>query len=172
VFVEHKKGERWQARRWEKYFQPGKPYLDGYEAQFMAPAAVIKALESGRIMAEFRGVTPSQRDQLAETAGDRITTTESPWLSNLLVVFNTNKKPFEDARVRRALSLAIDRWGAAERLQGTTFLKYVGGLCVQAPIWRCQKRSSRHCRVSRAILSQRAPRRNNSSPKPVSTSSR
>src|SRR5213076_2003059 len=38
--------------------QPGKPYLDGYEAQFMAPAAVMKALESGRIMAEFRGVTP------------------------------------------------------------------------------------------------------------------
>jgi peptide/nickel transport system substrate-binding protein len=26
------------------------------------------------------------------------------------------------------LSLAIDRWGAAERLQGSTFLKYVGGL--------------------------------------------
>jgi peptide/nickel transport system substrate-binding protein len=128
VFVDHKKGERWQARRWEKYFQPGKPYLDGYEAQFMPPSAVMKALESGRIMAEFRGVTPTQRDQLAETAGDRITTSESPWLSNLLVVFNTNRKPFDDARVRRALSLAIDRWGAAERLQGSTFLKYVGGL--------------------------------------------
>jgi len=128
VFVEHKKGESWQARRWEKYFHPGKPYLDGYEARFMAPPAVMKALESGRIMAEFRGVTPSQRDQLAETLGDRITTSESPWLSNLLVVFDTNRKPFDDARVRRALSLAIDRWGAAERLQGSTFLKYVGGL--------------------------------------------
>jgi peptide/nickel transport system substrate-binding protein len=79
-------------------------------------------------MAEFRGVTPTQRDQLAETLGDRIATSESPWLSNLLVVFNTNKKPFDDPRVRRALSLAIDRWGAAERLQGSTFLKYVGGL--------------------------------------------
>ena len=128
VFVEHKKGESWQGRRWEKYFQPGKPYLDGYRADFMPPPAVIKALESGRIMAEFRGVTPTQRDQLAETLGDRIATTESPWLSNLLVVFNTGKTPFDDARVRRALSLAIDRWGAAERLQGSTFLKYVGGL--------------------------------------------
>ena len=31
-------------------------------------------------------------------------------------------------RVRRALSLAIDRWGAAAKLQNTTFLKYVGGI--------------------------------------------
>jgi len=128
VFVEHKKGESWQGKRWDKYFQPGKPYLDGYQVDFIAPPAVMKAYESGRILAEFRGVTPSQRDQLVEVLGDRITTTESPWLSNLLVVFNTNKKPFDDPRVRRALSLAIDRWGAAERLQGSTFLKYVGGL--------------------------------------------
>jgi peptide/nickel transport system substrate-binding protein len=128
TFVEHKKGESWTGRRWEKYIQPGKPYLDGYQVDFMPGPAVIKAYESGRIMAEFRGVTPSQRDQLAESLGDRIATSESPWLSNLLVVFNTNKKPFDDARVRRALSLAIDRWGAAERLQGSTFLKYVGGL--------------------------------------------
>jgi peptide/nickel transport system substrate-binding protein len=128
VFVEHKKGESWTGRRWDKYFQPGKPYLDGYETLFMPAAAVIKAYESGRIMAEFRGVTPTQRDELTEKLGDRIATSESPWLSNLLVVFNTNKKPFDDPRVRRALSLAIDRWGAAERLQGSTFLKYVGGL--------------------------------------------
>jgi peptide/nickel transport system substrate-binding protein len=128
VFVEHKKGESWRGRRWEKYFQPGKPYLDGYQADFMPAPAVMKAYESGRIMAEFRGVTPIQRDELTEKLGDHIATSESPWLSNLLVVFNTGKKPFDDARVRRALSLALDRWDAAERLQSSTFLKYVGGL--------------------------------------------
>lgn len=128
VFVEHKAGAYWRARRWDKYFLPGKPYLDGYEALFMPPGDVVKAYESGRIMAEFRGVSPPQRDALVEALGDRVKVSESPWLSELLVVFNTQKPPFNDARVRRALSLAIDRWSAAQQLQGSTFLKYVGGI--------------------------------------------
>ena len=128
TFVEHVKGKYWRGHRWEKYFQHGKPYLDGYQADFMPAGEVVKAYESGRIMAEFRGVTPAQRDELAEALGDRVSTSDSPWLSELLVVFNTKRAPFNDARVRQALSLAIDRWGAAQRLQASTFLKYVGGL--------------------------------------------
>src|SRR4051812_40683354 len=38
AFVEHIKGKYWSGRRWEKYFRPGRPYLDGYKAEFMAPA--------------------------------------------------------------------------------------------------------------------------------------
>lgn len=127
-FVEHIKGKYWRGKRWDKYFLPGRPYLDSYQADFMNVPAVMKAYASGQIMAEFRGVTPEQRDQLMESLGDQITVSESPWLSNLMVVFNTQHPPFDDQRVRRALSLAIDRWGAAQRLQGSTFLKYVGGL--------------------------------------------
>jgi peptide/nickel transport system substrate-binding protein len=128
VFVEYAKGEYWRGRRWERYYKPGRPFLDGYQADFMSGASVMKAYETGRIMAEFRGVTPAQRDQLVKSLGDRITVSESPWLSNLTVVFNSKRPPFDDARVRRALSLAIDRWGAARQLEGSTFLKYVGGL--------------------------------------------
>jgi peptide/nickel transport system substrate-binding protein len=128
VFVEHVKGQTWRGRRWDKYFQPGKPYLDGFQADFITGPAVMAAYKSGKIQAEFRGVTPPQRDELAAALGNRIEVSESPWLSTLLVVFNTQKPPFNDLRVRRALSLAIDRWGAAERLQGTTFFKYVGGV--------------------------------------------
>jgi peptide/nickel transport system substrate-binding protein len=128
VFVEHAKGQYWRSKRWDRYFQPGKPYLDGYQADFMTGPAVMKAYESGKIMAEFRGVTPPQRDHLAEVLGDRVEISESPWLSELVVVFNTKRAPFNDERVRRALSLAIDRWGAAKALENSTFLKYVGGL--------------------------------------------
>jgi peptide/nickel transport system substrate-binding protein len=110
-FVEYAKGQYWRGRRWDRYFLPGRPYLDGYQADFMPTMAVMAAYKSGHIAAEFRGVTPPQRDDLAETLGDRIETSESPWLSNLLVVFNTKRPPFGDVRVRRAFSLAIDRWG-------------------------------------------------------------
>jgi peptide/nickel transport system substrate-binding protein len=128
VFVEHAKGKYWRGRRWEKYFRPERPYLDGYQADFMKVPQVVPAYKSGQIQAEFRGVSPPQRDALVKALGDKVQVAESPWLSELLVVFNTQKAPFTDARVRRALSLAIDRWGAAERLKETTFFKYVGGL--------------------------------------------
>jgi len=51
---------------------------------------------------------------------------ESPWLNVLLVTFNTQKKPFDDPRVRRALSLAIDRWKASEVLRRSSIMRYVG----------------------------------------------
>jgi peptide/nickel transport system substrate-binding protein len=128
TFVGYEKGQYWRGRRWDKYFLPGKPYLDGYQADFVPGNAVMAGYKSGRFAAEFRSITPPQRDELVEAFGDRIEISESPWLSNLLVVFNTKRPPFDDARVRRALSLAIDRWGAAAKLQGSTFLKYVGGV--------------------------------------------
>jgi peptide/nickel transport system substrate-binding protein len=128
VFAEHAKGQFWRGVRWDKYFQPGKPYLDGYRAVFMTGPSVMSGYKAGHIAAEFRGITPVQRDELLEALGDRIDISESPWLSTLLVVFNSKRAPFDDARVRRALSLAIDRWGAAAKLQNTTFFKYVGGI--------------------------------------------
>jgi peptide/nickel transport system substrate-binding protein len=128
AFAEYVKGQYWRGKRWERYFLPGRPYLDGYQADFIPGNAVMAAYKSGHIAAEFRSITPPQRDDLIEVLGDRIEISESPWLSNLLVVFNTKKAPFDDARVRRALSLAIDRWGAVAKLQGSTFLKYVGGV--------------------------------------------
>jgi peptide/nickel transport system substrate-binding protein len=128
VFVEHIKSDHWVGKRWDKYFLPGKPYLDGYRADFITGDKAVKAMEGGRIMTQFRSFTPTERDEIVKTLGDRVEVREGPWISYLSLVFNANRPPFDDARVRRALSLAIDRWHAAEALADTTFLKYVGGV--------------------------------------------
>jgi peptide/nickel transport system substrate-binding protein len=128
VFVGHEKGGPWVGKRWVHYFRPGHPYLDGFRADFMSGPAVLKAMEAGRVMTQFRSFTPVERDELVRRMGDRVAVYESPWITYLALVFNTREKPFSDARVRRALSLAIDRWQMADDLSRTTFLKYVGGL--------------------------------------------
>jgi peptide/nickel transport system substrate-binding protein len=128
VFVEHDKGKFWKGVRWDRYFQHGKPYLDGYEADFMTGAPLMEGMLAGRLMGDFRSFTPVERDKLEAALGDRISVYESPYLLDLMLVFNTKRPPFDDTRVRRALSLAIDRWGMAETLSNTTFLKFVGAL--------------------------------------------
>ena len=128
TFVEHVVGDHWIGKRFDHYFKPDRPYLDGYRADFTTEAKAVDGIEKGTIMAEFRSVTPQERDRLMESVGDKIVVTESPWINNILITFNTKRAPLGDARVRRALSLAIDRWGAADDLSNTTFLKYVGGV--------------------------------------------
>ncbi|MGZ9159514.1 MAG: ABC transporter substrate-binding protein, partial [Nitrospira sp.] len=128
VFVEHIPGSHLAGKRWHQYFDTDRPYLDGYKAIFMGGDAVVAALERGDIKAQFRNVSPTERDHLTEMLGDRIVVMEAPVLVNLMLTFNTRRVPFDDARVRRALSLAIDRWAMADKLSNSTYLKFVGGL--------------------------------------------
>lgn len=126
-FTEHVAGSHWKGERFKDYFKPDLPYLDGFHAIFTQGAALINALQGAQIMADFRSVTTADRDRLVGALGDKIVVRESPWLNSLLITFNTKKKPFDDARVRRALSLAVDRWKAAEVLPRSTIMRYVGG---------------------------------------------
>lgn len=126
-FVEHVRGSHWVGARSETYHEPGKPYLDGYRAQFMSGSAMVNALQGGQIMAEFRGISPAERDRLKTALGDKITVTEAPWLCKFDVFFNHRKPPYDDVRVRKALTLAIDRWGGARNLSRVAFVKEVGG---------------------------------------------
>src|SRR6266852_6399363 len=52
---------------------------------FVAGAKVIDGIEQHRIMAEFRSITPTERDRLVEGMGDKVYIGETPWLIDLIV---------------------------------------------------------------------------------------
>jgi peptide/nickel transport system substrate-binding protein len=127
-FVEYKKGESWTAKRFNDYFIKDRPYLDGYKAYFVKGNAVAPGMIGGQFDAEFRGRTPKERDQIVDAMKDKVVVLEGPWVTNLMFTFNTEKKPFDDVRVRQALTLAVDRWGASKTLSKISVLKYVSGM--------------------------------------------
>jgi peptide/nickel transport system substrate-binding protein len=127
-FVKHIAGSMWVGRRFDDYFRPGLPYLDGFEAYVVSSAALTNALQGGQVMAEFRGISPAERDALKQTMGPRIKFQEIPRITEWHVTFNTTRKPFDDDRVRRALSMAIDRWAFEPQLRRATIAASLGGL--------------------------------------------
>jgi peptide/nickel transport system substrate-binding protein len=127
-FVEHVKGASWEGRRFDDYFRKGLPYLDGYKAFFVKSNGVVPGMLGGQFDAEFRGRNPAELAQLKEKMADKLTVNEGAWVGNLIVIFNTKRKPFDDVRVRQALSLAIDRWGGSVPLSKISILRHVGGV--------------------------------------------
>lgn len=128
VFVDHVAGSHWIGERFEDYWDEGKPYLDGFRAIFTSGAPMVNALAAGEVLVEFRGHSPADRDRLVDQLGERAVVQEHPWTCKLIVAINTQKAPFDDIRVRQALSLAIDRWTGAQALSRIALVRDVGGL--------------------------------------------
>src|ERR1700730_14259588 len=128
-FESYEIGQSIKGVRNPDYYHPDQPNLDGFVAIFAAKQAVrVDAIRADRAALEFRGMPPSARDELVRELGDKITVQTSDWNCVLLVTPNHKRKPFDDARVRRALALAVDAWKGAPALSKIANVHTVGGV--------------------------------------------
>jgi peptide/nickel transport system substrate-binding protein len=88
----------------------------------------VDALRAERAAVEFRGLPPAARDELVRELGDKIVVQSSDWNCGNVITINHQRKPFDDVRVRRALTLAIDQWHGAVALSKIANVRTVGGV--------------------------------------------
>ncbi|HEY4215698.1 MAG TPA: peptide ABC transporter substrate-binding protein [Gemmatimonadaceae bacterium] len=107
-FVERRAGERWVLRRNDNFPAAlgGPPKLAGLVVTVVDEATTkFAGLTSGDL--DVAGISPTMASLVARDPSLRVI--EYPILLTTGLVFNVHKPPFDDARVRRAISASIDR---------------------------------------------------------------
>jgi len=107
AFVEYRPNQRWVFRRFDAFpADLGRPAIERLVVVVVdEPATKLAALTSGEL--DFAGISPAHA---AFVRGNpRLRVIDYPIPLTYGVIFNQRRPPFDDARVRRALSRAIDR---------------------------------------------------------------
>ena len=123
------RGSYVEMERNPDYWKKGLPYLDGITYFIITDtSARSTALRSSRVDTELRFLPPVDVDAIKQQLGDKIVAAKIQSIGNFGVTFNVSKKPFDDERVRKALTLAIDRYDAVKTLSSITNLELVGDI--------------------------------------------
>jgi peptide/nickel transport system substrate-binding protein len=127
-FKQYVRGSYLELERNPDYWVKGRPYLDGAK-YFMIKdlSARAKSVRSGRTDVEFRGFPPAEVEATQKQLGDKVTVAYPKPQIYWGVAINADHKPFDDVRVRQALSLAIDRYDMAKTLFPISGLGTAGG---------------------------------------------
>ena len=107
-FVERRPGERWVFTRNEQFpvALGGPPRLAGVVVAVVdEPTTKFAGLASGDL--DVAGIAPTMAHLAARDPSLRVV--DYPVLFTTGLVFNVHRPPFDDVRVRRAVSLSIDR---------------------------------------------------------------
>jgi peptide/nickel transport system substrate-binding protein len=130
------RGSTFEGERNPDYFVKDRPYLDGYKF-FISPETSVRAaaLRSGRAWIEFRTMPLAEVDAIKKQLGDKIVVQDTPATGLFGIAINNTIKPFSDVRVRRALTMGIDRYTAGRVLDPLASLRDIGGLMRPGTEW-------------------------------------
>src|SRR4029077_4853178 len=109
-FVEFKPNEGIKVTKNKEYWKNDRPYLDGVEYTFIAnPSTAILAFASGKFDRFAQGILslPLMKE-LKGHATEAVCVTV-PWNIPRQMLVNRDKPPFDNAELRHAMALTIDR---------------------------------------------------------------
>ncbi len=135
-FKSYTRGATFEGERNPDYFIKDRPYLDGYKFFISTETAVrAAAIRSGRAYVEFRTFPLSEVEAIRKQLGDKVVVQDTPATGLFGIAMNQTQKPFTDIRVRKALTMAIDRYTAGRVLYPIASLRDVGGLMRPTTEW-------------------------------------
>ena len=112
VLDEYQRGSFYKVSKNENYFKEGKPYFDGIEHTIIVDTSVlISQIKAGQIDMSnggFTNLTPTQVFDLERDTDGQYRGVAVQPTADWGLMLNVKKEPFNDARVRQAIALAID----------------------------------------------------------------
>jgi ABC-type transport system substrate-binding protein len=119
-------GQEIVLQRNPNYWEPGKPYADTLHYILSdTPSTALLKLQRGEVDALGDGIPPANIVQVQNDPSWKQSVKSQPLIAISYVLFNVKIKPFDNVKVRQALSWAIDRDKVVKLMAGQS-----------APLWQ------------------------------------
>jgi peptide/nickel transport system substrate-binding protein len=126
-FKSYVHGSTLEGERNPDYFVKDRPYLDGFKFFISTETSVrASAIRSGRAYIEFRDLPLAEVEAIKKQLGDKVAVQQTAVTASWGIAVNQSAKPFNDVRVRKALTLGLDRYTMSRVLYPINGLKLIG----------------------------------------------
>jgi len=109
-FDDWKTNDHLALKRWDRYWEPGKPYLDGVTIKPIPDETVrLTALQTGDIMLSTDVPEARLEELFKHPSADYVIRLDRGGAGQGVVALNTRHKPLDNVKVRQAIAYAINK---------------------------------------------------------------